>query len=302
MPSLTQGFDDFVDNFTNSSRDCYDVQPRQPPGFPLVGNGVYHPDRHAQRSRPSGVTQSGTHFSSHRSNPALPPIRDIPSWRERPDAVYSAPANGHVNGVNHGHRPNNAPYSSSRPSAYDHGHQSSHRHLHGQPSLRAEYPTYGQAEYEAAHQHASYPGSFVGVEMEYGPHSTDTSPHPSFGSLDSSNRRRRGNLPKSVTDILRAWFHEHLDHPYPSEEDKQVFIGRTGLTIQQVKQCNPRSYTPGLTQAPQISNWFINARRRQLPALRNQIRTQGHERMAGREHSPSDTEQTSSQNSSLSPQ
>ncbi|CAI7599073.1 unnamed protein product [Penicillium discolor] len=73
--------------------------------------------------------------------------------------------------------------------------------------------------------------------------------------IDPKTKRRRGNLPKPVTDILRAWFHEHLDHPYPSEEDKQMFMTRTGLSISQ------------------ISNWFINARRRQLPALRNQMRS-----------------------------
>lgn len=67
---------------------------------------------------------------------------------------------------------------------------------------------------------------------------------------DSRNRRRRGNLPKQVTDILRAWFQDHLDHPYPTEEEKQMFIQQTGLTMNQ------------------ISNWFINARRRHLPAMR----------------------------------
>jgi hypothetical protein len=30
--------------------------------------------------------------------------------------------------------------------------------------------------------------------------------------IDPKTKRRRGNLPKPVTDILRAWFHEHLDH------------------------------------------------------------------------------------------
>ena len=53
--------------------------------------------------------------------------------------------------------------------------------------------------------------------------------------MDSKNKRRRGNLPKPVTDILRAWFYEHLDHPYPSEEDKQMFMTRTGLSISQVR-------------------------------------------------------------------
>lgn len=54
--------------------------------------------------------------------------------------------------------------------------------------------------------------------------------------IDSKTKRRRGNLPKPVTDILRAWFHEHLDHPYPSEEDKQMFMTRTGLSISQVRR------------------------------------------------------------------
>jgi hypothetical protein len=54
-------------------------------------------------------------------------------------------------------------------------------------------------------------------------------------TIDPKTKRRRGNLPKPVTDILRAWFHEHLDHPYPSEEDKQMFMTRTGLSISQVR-------------------------------------------------------------------
>ena len=57
---------------------------------------------------------------------------------------------------------------------------------------------------------------------------------PNQVSEDKANKRRRGNLPKPVTDILRAWFHDHLDHPYPSEEDKLMFMSRTGLSISQV--------------------------------------------------------------------
>ncbi|RHZ71782.1 hypothetical protein CDV55_103244 [Aspergillus turcosus] len=96
-------------------------------------------------------------------------------------------------------------------------------------------------------------------------------------SVYSKNKRRRANLPKPATDILRAWFHEHLDHPYPSEEDKQMFATRTGLN------------------ASQISNWFTNARRRQLPVLRNQMRNGGTSERNSRPQSPllSDTGQTS---------
>lgn len=61
-----------------------------------------------------------------------------------------------------------------------------------------------------------------------------TSGYVGSDSASISGRRRRGNLPKHITDILRAWFHDHLDHPYPTDEDKQMFIERTGLTISQV--------------------------------------------------------------------
>ncbi|EPE28630.1 Homeo [Glarea lozoyensis ATCC 20868] len=75
----------------------------------------------------------------------------------------------------------------------------------------------------------------------------------SYGANEPPNetapRRRRGNLPKEVTEILREWFHSHLHRPYPTEEEKLELMARTGLQINQV------------------SNWYINARRRQLPGL-----------------------------------
>jgi hypothetical protein len=84
------------------------------------------------------------------------------------------------------------------------------------------------------YQHMAYQS-----DPEHAPsHALSHAPQSNFGILgdpiDPKNKRRRGNLPKPVTDTLRAWFHEHLDHPYPSEEDKQMFMSRTGLTISQV--------------------------------------------------------------------
>ncbi|KAI1378341.1 hypothetical protein F4677DRAFT_392016 [Hypoxylon crocopeplum] len=73
---------------------------------------------------------------------------------------------------------------------------------------------------------------------------------------DSKQRKRRGNLPKETTDKLRAWFVAHLHHPYPSEEEKHDLMRQTGL------------------QMNQISNWFINARRRQLPTMINNARAE----------------------------
>ncbi|KAI8086218.1 uncharacterized protein BX664DRAFT_335200 [Halteromyces radiatus] len=67
-----------------------------------------------------------------------------------------------------------------------------------------------------------------------------------------TNKRRRGNLPKAVTAILRDWLSDHKKHPYPTEEEKDNLARRTGLTLNQ------------------ISNWFINARRRILQPMLEQ--------------------------------
>lgn len=64
-------------------------------------------------------------------------------------------------------------------------------------------------------------------------------------------KKRRGNLPKDVTAVLKGWLKDHLKHPYPTEEEKKELVKRTELSLNQ------------------ISNWFINARRRLLPTLLN---------------------------------
>lgn len=89
-----------------------------------------------------------------------------------------------------------------------------------------------------------------------------------FGGMamsgDNKQRKRRGNLPKETTDKLRSWFMAHLSHPYPTEDEKQELMRQTGL------------------QMNQISNWFINARRRQLPAMINNARVESDATSSGR--------------------
>lgn len=68
-------------------------------------------------------------------------------------------------------------------------------------------------------------------------------------------RKRRGNLPKTITCLLKEWLIIHADHPYPSDDEKSHLQRETNLTINQ------------------ISNWFINARRRLLPYLINGTRS-----------------------------
>lgn len=59
-------------------------------------------------------------------------------------------------------------------------------------------------------------------------------------------KKQRSNLPKPVTAILKEWLFANKRHPYPNEDEKEALARQTGLARNQ------------------ISNWFINARRRIL--------------------------------------
>ncbi|KAG1214701.1 hypothetical protein G6F69_001659 [Rhizopus microsporus] len=72
---------------------------------------------------------------------------------------------------------------------------------------------------------------------------------PNNNNNNNNNKRRRGNLPKAVTAILRDWLSKHKKHPYPTEEEKAALAAETNLNLNQ------------------ISNWFINARRRILQPM-----------------------------------
>ena len=52
------------------------------------------------------------------------------------------------------------------------------------------------------------------------------------------------------------WLREHEDNPYPNDDEKEMLIRRTKLTINQ------------------INYWFTNARRRILPKWREQKQAQ----------------------------
>ncbi|OLL25407.1 Homeobox protein PKNOX1 [Neolecta irregularis DAH-3] len=46
-------------------------------------------------------------------------------------------------------------------------------------------------------------------------------------------RKGRGNLPKHVTTLLKNWLNDHIDHPYPTEEEKIMLATETNLTLNQ---------------------------------------------------------------------
>lgn len=120
--------------------------------------------------------------------------------------------------------------------------------------------SYSGPSYSMSHDRTPFSSNF-----HYGGFPASSSPYGlevSDGGNDSKQRKRRGNLPKETTDKLRAWFIAHLQHPYPTEDEKQDLMRQTGL------------------QMNQISNWFINARRRQLPAMINNARAESDARSA----------------------
>ena len=75
--------------------------------------------------------------------------------------------------------------------------------------------------------------------------SSRTSPPPG-----NQSKKRRPNLPSHAKSILSEWFQCHVDHPYPSQNEKQDLSLRTGLSIQKV------------------DNWFINERSRKWSSYR----------------------------------
>jgi hypothetical protein len=52
-------------------------------------------------------------------------------------------------------------------------------------------------------------------------------------------------FPRTAVRILKDWMLQHIDHPYPTDEDKEMLKEQTGLSV------------------GQISNWMANTRRKQ---------------------------------------
>lgn len=63
-------------------------------------------------------------------------------------------------------------------------------------------------------------------------------------------KKKRPNLPSHAKSILSEWFQNHVDHPYPTQAEKQELSSKTGLSLQKV------------------DNWFINERSRKWGTYR----------------------------------
>ena len=177
----------------------------------------YDPQQRTQYSSPPQL-------SHPQPGSSLPPLRDLTSGS---DSHYPPPAGIYTqsygtagitsNSLDTSSYANDRSYyDSNRRYGQEHP-QTNRRQAPVSPDYyRCQSSTYASMDYSSASMISPHPSSPSGTDVE------------------SRNRRRRGNLPKQITDILRGWFHEHLDHPYPTEEDKQAFVARTGLTLSQV--------------------------------------------------------------------
>lgn len=65
-------------------------------------------------------------------------------------------------------------------------------------------------------------------------------------SNSNSSSRKRTNLPKETIEILNDWIMQNMDNPYPNHIQKKILLAKTGLSN------------------IQLSNWFINKRRRRI--------------------------------------
>lgn len=97
-------------------------------------------------------------------------------------------------------------------------HRQSYYAAEGQPDHPFRGPTYQGAP------HPGYDNSYG--EFRFQPHVGND--HGTF------NRKRRGNLPKEATNILKEWFESNRASPYPTEDQKVNLCIKCHLTMNQV--------------------------------------------------------------------
>ncbi|GMT07236.1 hypothetical protein PENTCL1PPCAC_29410, partial [Pristionchus entomophagus] len=47
-------------------------------------------------------------------------------------------------------------------------------------------------------------------------------------------RRHRRNFAKDTTDVMTRWFHENIEHPYYTDEEKNALAIEFNITVQQI--------------------------------------------------------------------
>lgn len=207
------------------------------PGPPKQGNGSYPMAGSADRR--TSLVSSSSSADTLRASPLLPSMSGLRSSSQ--NALYERDNADQVTlpslfSDSRGLPPNYSPR--NRPSLHDSRRDTTQTY----PSMwDYDLPSPQSVSYTdypyAPHRHASDAGpvhSGMDGSSTHGPGHQQLNFEMVGDYPDHRNKRRRGNLPKAVTDILRSWFHDHISHPYPSEDEKQMLMTRTGLSISQV--------------------------------------------------------------------
>jgi hypothetical protein len=247
VPSLAQYLDEPSGQLLDFGRPTQTVSQRQSEPIFRHNTSMQYSDfsssYHAPNHSVHQIQPNAQHIQ-HQS-PNLPSLRHMRT--DRPNSSmdnYAIPlpcGDGYGYNYANGYEPEHSRYSSRRTPVHDQAQRShqSYSESNGNGTLFPSAQTRHLAAYDASKGYVPLSAGYIDAEYSpHSPHQGNGAPYPNFGVLsdsgDSRSKKRRGNLPKPVTDILRAWFREHLDHPYPSEDDKQKLIARTGLTISQV--------------------------------------------------------------------
>ena len=248
MPSFAQGFDELSGPHLELGRPQPNASQRQSETMFRHNFSMQYSD--FPTSYPAQnhfVNQSQlTPQNIHNRNPNLPSLRDMRSDRpnngmEGNSGITFPYNDGYGYNYGNGYEPEPSHYSSTRQPMYDQV-QRNHQIYSDSNSTSGMFTSTQSRHlptYDASRGYAPLASGYIDAEYSpHSPHPMNGAPYSNFGTLgdagDSRSKKRRGNLPKPVTDILRSWFHEHLDHPYPCEDDKQMIIARTCLTISQV--------------------------------------------------------------------
>ncbi|APA15106.1 hypothetical protein SS1G_08681 [Sclerotinia sclerotiorum 1980 UF-70] len=259
----------------------------------ISSNSSYDDEIQQQRGRYQSVSSSRSPMTYHHDSGAASPVgpiarreslRSIPERRAPfSDHTSRPPFHSPISEPSSTIYRQNLPGVATKDRSYDRPyHQIPAGHSHDYP--RSEYSLEACRPYQQHNYAPAHDTSYAPSQSDYGyqqPRNQAYPGHPPYQlnqgqtpfteghhsgnyssaayqaqDMDSKPRKRRGNLPKPTTDILTTWFINHLEHPYPNEEEKQLLMVQTGLHLNQ------------------ISNWFINARRRKLPALQNNARAE----------------------------
>lgn len=171
-------------------------------------------------------------FGAQKQFSGLPPMRDAPA-----DSMYtSGGAYSMYNGSPQAPTPVDHPFG-RRASNYGGSLSATY------PGADRNYPSMEggfKSPYAQSYQQPRHSSSFT-YQDSYGAGYGSMSggmPYPPMGD-DGRGKRRRGNLPKHTTDLLRSWLAQHIDHPYPTEEEKQILMSQTGLNLNQVRHTTP---------------------------------------------------------------